>query len=325
MTRSNPTDIIDVRFNEYVKERKTVTDVHMEKGVPNYAFGNDYSLQRKIKAIPGAFPLAKSIANYVVPLYKQMLNLESLKAGPKQFPDIYRMVVDCSRTLGIGIPTTFIKNDTEMNAYAYATEDDAPLIVLTSGLVERLTPGEVKYVIGHECGHIHNNHVTFKIAADLILTTGMLGGVIALPGLIPMLQLATLPMRFAFRAWSRAAEITADRAGVICSDNMEDVISATAKFMYGGTFNRNEIDLDTLYKQYERMRETSVRLLEIDSTHPASTRRIFAAKEFMNSDILYKWRPEWKQPGINFLSKQELDLRCNKIISVTKRKKKRGR
>jgi Zn-dependent protease with chaperone function len=325
MERSNPTNVIDVRFSEYVAGRVAQTDIHMENGVPNYSYGADYTLRQKIKAIPGAFKLAKAIANYIVPLQKQMHNLNSLKVGPNQFPDVYQMVVDCSRTLGIGIPTTFVVNDTEINAFAYATEDDAPLIGITSGLLERYTPGETKYVIGHECGHIHNNHSVFVIAAETILNTGTFGGSIALPGLVPILQLASLPMSMAFSAWSRASEVSSDRAGIICSDNMEDVLGATAKFLYGGTFNRNDIDFDSLYKQYEQIRKTPVRLLELSGSHPAAVRRIFAAMEFMNSEVLYKWRPEWKQPGMNLIDKKELDMRCNKIISVSKGEKKRGK
>jgi hypothetical protein len=106
---------------------------------------------------------------------------------------------------------------------------------------------------------------------------------------------------------------------------MEDVLGATAKFLYGGTFNRNDIDFDSLYKQYEQIRKTPIRLLELAGSHPAAVRRIFAAMEFMNSEVLYKWRPEWRQPGMNLIDKKELDMRCNKIISVSKGEKKRGK
>jgi len=324
MERINPTDILDVRFSEYVAERRLIIDAHMEMGIPDYAYGSDYVLRQKIKAIPGAYGLAKAIANHMVPKKKQEMNLKALKVGPDQFPDIYKMAVDCAKTLGIGIPTVFIENDIRINAFTMATEDESPIIVFTSGLIERFTPGEIKYVMGHECGHIHNNHGIYNIVAVLIINAGLIGGSIALPVIIPLLNALTIPLQLAIQTWSRAAEVSCDRAGIICSDDMNDVISATAKFLYGGTFNRSDINIDALMKQYEQIRQTPVRLMEIDSTHPVPVRRIFAAKEFMDSEVLYKWRPEWKQPDMNLISKQELDLRCNTIISVTKGKKKRG-
>jgi Zn-dependent protease with chaperone function len=197
------------------------------------------------------------------------------------------------------------------------------MITITSGLIERYTPGEIKYVIGHECGHIHNNHGIFNTAAILIITAGEVGGTIAIPGFSQIMALASLPIQMGLMAWSRAAEVSCDRCGIICSDNMEDVIGATAKFLYGGTFNRGDINVDALLKQYEQIKDTPVRFLELDSTHPVPVRRIFAAKEFMNSEVLYKWRPEWRQPGMNLINKQELDMRCDKIISVRKGSEKR--
>jgi Zn-dependent protease with chaperone function len=295
----------------------------MEGGVPNYSFGSDYSLRQKIKAIPGAYKLAKAWTNYVVPLKKKEYNLQSLKVGPDQFPDVYKMVTDCARILGIGIPTTYVESDNEISAYTWATEDDSPIIVISSGLLERFTPGEIKYVIGHECGHIHNNHGIFNSAAILILLAGEVGGTLVIPGFSQLMHLASMPIQLGLLAWSRAAEVSSDRCGIICSDNMEDVIGATAKFLYGGTFNRSDINVDALLKQYEQIKETPVRFLELGSTHPVPVRRIFAAKEFMNSEVLYKWRPEWKQPGINLINKQELDMRCDKIISVRKGAEKR--
>ena len=320
MPRTNPTETIDVGFDAYVKKRKAGTESHLEGGgIPDYAYGNDYVLRQKIKALPGFYPLAKALVNTVVPRKKQELNLEALKVGPNQFPDIYEQTVDCARRLGIGIPTVFVKPDTELNAITYAIEDDAPIIVFYSGLMERLTPGEIKAVIGHECGHIHNNHGIFTIAAEIIinLATGLVPGVKQITGLL------TLPLQLALKAWSRAAETTCDRAGVICSDDIRDNFTAQAKFMYGAMFSRSDVNIDVLLKQYDTLRATPVRMLELAHTHPLSIRRIFAMKEFAESDLLYKWRPEWKTPGMKTVGKQELDARCEKYIGVVNSEKRR--
>jgi hypothetical protein len=101
-----------------------------------------------------------------------------------------------------------------------------------------------------------------------------------------------------------------------------DIISADLKFMYGSTLNRNDVNIEAALKQYEAMRSTPVRLLELESSHPTAIRRIFAEKEFMNSEVLYKWRPEWKTPDMKLINKQELDARCEKYISVIKSEKR---
>lgn len=320
MTRINPTDEIDVSFQTYVKNRKALTQSHLENGMPDYAYGSDYLLRQKIKAIPGFYPFAKAITNTYVPRYKQELNLDGLRVGPSQFPDVYEMVQDCARRLGIGIPTVFIKNaPAEINAGAYAMEDDAPLIEITTGLLERVTPGELKAVIGHECGHIHNNHGIYNTAAQLILNSLQ----ITIPGIQQIVSLVSTPLRWALMMWSRAGEVTCDRAGAICSDDAEDGITLQAKLIYGAALNRSDVNIDSVLRQYDTLRETPVRLLELEATHPLSVRRIFAIKEFLRSEVLYSWRPEWKTPGMETISKQELDARCERYVSVAKSEKRR--
>ncbi len=320
MIKINPTETIDVSFSSYIKDRKMKTELHMEGGIPDYAYGPDFALRQKIKAIPGIFPLFKAITNQYVPYIKQQTNLQSLKVGPNQFPDIYEMVVDCARRLGIGIPTVFIEpSPSEINACTYAFEDNAPMIIITSALLERFTAGEVKSVIGHECGHIHNNHGIYNTAVTVILNALAIG----FPGIQQILNLVSRPLQYALLAWSRAAEVTCDRAGIICCDDVNDEISGKSKFLYGAAFNRSSINIDAILKQYEMMRATPVRLLELGADHPVAIRRIFADKEFINSEILYQWRPEWKTPGMKLTNKQELDARCEKYIGVIKSDKRR--
>lgn len=323
MSGLNPTENIDIRFSTYVKNRKSLTEPHMQGGIPDYAYGSDYVLRQKIKAMPGVFKLVKALTSSVVPQKKQEINLSSLKVGPSQFPDVYKMTVDCARILGIGIPSVFIEPNPEINAYTIASDDDAPIVVINSGLLERYTPGELKFIIGHECGHIHNNHGIFNTAAEIILSTGT-----GLAGLIPgskfILNLASLPLQLSLKAWSRAAEVTSDRAGIICCDDPLEAISAECKFLYGAAFNR-EANVDVALKQYDMIKSTPTRLLELDSSHPVPVRRIFAIKEFINSEVLYQWRPEWKKADLKTISKQELDMRCEKYIGVIKNEKRTGK
>lgn len=323
-TRVNPTQSIDVDFQRYVAQRRSATDSHMEGGVPDYAYGQDYVLRQKLRAIPGLYAYCKALTSAVVPYQKQEANLQWLKVGPNQFSEVYEVVASCARRLGIGIPTVFIKpNLQELNAYTLACEDNAPMIVVHSSLLERFTTGELKCVIGHECGHIHNNHAIYNTAVQFLLGAAGLG-LLSIPGVQQIMALATTPIRWALMSWSRACEVTSDRAGIICGDSVEEAIAVNAKFMYGAAFDRTQIDIESILKQYDAMRTTPVRFLELESTHPLPVRRIFAEQEFMNSEVLYRWRPEWRKPGARLMSKQELDLRCEKYIGVVK-SEKRGR
>ncbi|MCL2282555.1 MAG: M48 family metallopeptidase [Fibromonadales bacterium] len=314
MEMANPTQAINVSFSEYVRKRRIESNAHIENGIPDYAYGLDYTLRQKINAIPGALKLCKSLLNTWIPAEKQRLNTHCLKVGPSQYPDIYEQAKYCAKMLGIGMPTVFIDPDINtINAYAFAADDNAPMIVLTSQLLERFSSGEVKTTIGHECGHIHNNHSIYQVPAMLIF--GMFDNDF-FPGLRQLLALVTMPLRFTLNAWNRAAEITCDRAGIICADNLNDAITSQAKFLYGGIMARNDVNIEEILKQYEDIRKTPVRLLELGDTHPLPVKRILAAKEFINSEVLYGWRADFKKNGMVLINKQELDARCEKYINV---------
>jgi len=317
--RINPTQALDISFSAYANKRKTEADRHLTGGIPDYAYGVDYEMMRKINAIPGAYKLLKAIASSFVPIEKQKCNLNNLRVGPTQKPHIYEMAKECADRLKIGVPEVYIEPSVGvLNAYTLASEDSSPVLVLTSALTERLTPGEIKFVIGHECGHIHNNHSIYQIATDVVMGSIVLTGIPGLPGIAQLLNIAMLPLRLALNAWFRAAEVTADRAGMICVNDFQDAINAQGKLLYGAQLNSEPINIEAIIKQYDKLRATPVRMLELTAGHPSSVRRILALMEFLNSEVLGSWRPEQMKDGAALINKQELDARCEKYISVTK-------
>ena len=315
----NPTDDINLNFADYVRERSSRIGKHLQGGIPDYAFASDYATRQKIAAIPGAFQLGKAITSQVVPRQRQMYNMSGLRVGPNQFPEIYQMVRDCSELLGIGIPTTFITAELGvLNAFALAIEDAEPMIVLNSSIVERMTPQELKAVIGHECGHVHNNHGIYNVLANLLIN----GIGASIPGIREILALVSLPLRVAIQTWSRAAEVTCDRAGVLCCGEADSTISAQSKLLSGGLLSDHQINVDALLEQHDSLRSSPVRMLELLNTHPAGVRRILAAKEFINSQVFYDWHPELKEPDMHLYSKDELDAHCAKYVSVSQNKER---
>ena len=312
----NPTSEIDVSFDKYMQERSVRQAKHLWQGIPDYAYEMDYHLRQKMKNIPGMFALGKALSSTIVPRMRQELLRSSVLVSQSQYPEIYQMGVHCARTLGIGMPSIFIKANSEINAYALAVEDADPLVVLHSALVERLNKSELLAVIGHECGHIHNYHGIYASLAEIFIYNG----VSFIPGARQLLALLTYPIELALRTWSRAAEVTADRAGIICAGEAESTFNSEVKLASGGMFGSDYQmpDVKSFIVQYEKFRNTPMRFTELIGTHPAGARRILAAMEFINSEVFYSWHPELKNPNMQLLSKQELDARCEQYVSVVK-------
>ena len=326
----NPTSEIDVDFSNYVKERTIKEAKHLEGGIPDYAYASDYTLRQKVRNLPGVFPFFKAVLNYQVPMIKQLSNMSNMKVTRKQFPRIYEMTAHCAETLGIGMPTVYVDQGVAftqmafltMNAATIASEDTDPIVLLTPAIVERTTEEELLFIIGHECGHIHNNHAIYNTAVEmfinLTLNIGVANGMVSQQ----MLSLLTTPISAALLAWNRAAEVTCDRAGCICTKNEAPGSSVMAKFLSGGVLNENQYDIDEIVKQYDQLGVVAKVNELLGHNHPLPVRRILALKEFQKSEVFYGWNPELKKPGEKLYTKTELDNRCSRFINVINSEKR---
>ena len=78
--------------------------------------------------------------------------------------------------------------------------------MLGSGLLDNLGDEEMVSVIGHDCGHIQNNHTAYLTTLYLLDHAGNF-----------VVRWAARPAVLALHGWSRRAEITCDRASLICT------------------------------------------------------------------------------------------------------------
>lgn len=323
----SPLADLDYRFTSYLSKRKTYLSKHMQgNGLPDYAYKMDYEYRKKLDSIPGLYDTARKICSTVVATKLQEANLNFIAVGPNQFPEVYQIACDCAKTLGIAIPNIYISSVHDasqgavsvLNAYTYAYDDVEPFIVITDFALERLTLGELKALIGHECGHIHNNHGIYDMLVNLLTSVGLYG-----TGMIDRMlaQILSAGVQLTLNMWSRAAEVSADRAAVICCDHISDAVSLNQKLLYGGAKVDDkittEMSIESLKAQLAVNYDTVIRYNELFATHPITIKRIMADMEFAECETLYQWRPDLKKPGQTVRSKEETDMRCKKFIDVT--------
>ncbi len=310
----NPTNEIDVSFKNYVTERTLKEAEHLKGGIPDYAYAADFSLRQKIRKVPGVYAFFKAYTNTWLAQYRQEINMSGMRVTNKQFPRLYEIIHHCAETLGIGIPTLYVYNsgNYEINAAAFACEASDPLIYVTPAAVERLTDEEMIAVLGHECGHIQNDHLIYQQIVEQLLSAGV--------GLAKAVQeLITLPLQAALYSWSRVAEVTADRAGCICVGKLQPSLSLQAKLMSGGEINETEYDIDEIITLFDEMKSMERSMELFGANHPVSVRRMLAQQEFFKSEVYYDWHPEQRQKGVTYYAKAELDSRCDKYLSTLKK------
>jgi len=150
------------------------------------------------------------------------------------------------------------------------------VVVLYSPLLKTMDETELRFIVGHEVGHIVFDHTWLNT-----LLGGMAG--------IPLSMELALVFIFAFRWWNRACEYSCDRAGLLACGSLEKATSALVKLVVRGADSQTEIDqaLQVLDAQDDSVWNV---LGETLSTHPLVMRRIERLRKFAASPEYRRWR-----------------------------------
>lgn len=263
----------DFDFLDYINRKKAPESGREEKtGFGDYAFAGDLRVLRRLDRARPVRIVVEATVRFWKAIQKNELLGSSVKVSRRQFPHLHDLVVDCARTLDIAMPTVYVtQNISSLNAGTFGTDDEA-FIVINSALIDRFDDDELKFVIGHECGHIQNNHVVYHTAANFLAQ-----------GVITFVKWAVVPARVALNGWSRRGEITCDRAGMVCCRSEEAALRAMMKLALGSRKLFEEVDLDEYLNQLDGIKEGWGRFSEYFASHPYLPKRVQALKLFGES------------------------------------------
>ena len=161
--------------------------------------------------------MAEIIHQGVERMYRIQYTGSCLKIDRDDYPEIYQVLDNCVQTLGVPedlVPTLYTQYDYFINAFT--TGEKEPLMVVYSGTLDLLDQAEQQYVIGHELGHILAHHVLYHMIVNSLVHVVDLGIVTTA---------IELPMFY----WLRMSEFSADRAGLLATQDLEASIRAMIK------------------------------------------------------------------------------------------------
>lgn len=210
-------------------------------------------------------------------------------------PDISRMAQECIEMLGVELPVElFVYSSPQFNAACFKPEAERLYVMFSSSLLEGFDLDELKFVMGHELGHHVYDHHAVPIGH---LLNGQ--------------QRPDPALALELFAWSRYAEISADRAGAHCAQNMDAVARSLFKLSSGLTSKVVEFSLNDFVAQVDDMTEVDrspgqgAPQSDWFSTHPFSPLRVKALKLFERSE-LYSGKE----------SKHSLEMGVQSILSI---------
>jgi Zn-dependent protease with chaperone function len=216
------------------------------KGLNAEAFVSDldHLALDKLKRLP-LFPLViKKFYEVGFDRWFYCMNMSmSVRCGPNQYPTLYGILQESCRVLDMPEPELYLSSNPFPNAFAGGVE--RPYITLRSGIVNNLNDEQLFHLMGHELGHIKANHVLyFSVGAVLFALLDMLGR-----RTLGASDVASYGLVLAFYEWSRQAEFSADRAGLLVTQNLSTSIDAEIALTAGPNRLAHEMNREAFLDQ----------------------------------------------------------------------------
>lgn len=231
-------------------------------------------------------PIFEKFANLVIAPQAELAlahhTRESVLVTRKNHSQLHKAALELSEKFGIEEPQIFVEVDSAPNAYTFGHHGKS-YIVFTSRILEVMDFNEIKFVLGHEMGHIVCGHAV--LAKIGVLASGLFYKR-ALSSNLP-LDLVILADRagvLLIKRWMRFTEYSADRFGYLASGNLKDSERALFKIQLG-IAKEIDFDVDEYLNQNELIRERwlyrmSSMYSQTFSTHPTMLKRIVALRLF---------------------------------------------
>ena len=190
----------------------------------------------------------------------------AVKVSERQFPQIYALVRDGAYILDMpDIPECYVMQSPIVNAMAIGK--DRPFIVLTTGLVNLHDEEELRFVVGHELGHILSGHAVYR---TMMLILIQLAARIAW---MPIGYLGLRAIIWGLEEWFRKSELSCDRAGLLAGQDVDAARRALMKLAGGSQLS--ELNPDAFREQAREydavpdLRDSVLKLLQLQgNTHP---------------------------------------------------------
>ena len=212
----------------------------------------------------------------------------SLKVDKELLPDFHRLCHDVKAKLNFEEPVDFyITGDSTVNAFSVAAEEEGePHIVnINSALFDLMTTDELKFVIGHELGHLINKDTALARLIRFVF---------------PPEANVPVSLQYKIRLHDQLAELVADRYGYIATENLDVCVTAFFKLASGLDLAKMNVSIEALIADNNRRLEYFLKDKGVSrASHPVNPIRVQALNLFATSK-----------------SEEELQVGMDELISI---------
>lgn len=201
--------------------------------------------------------------------WRSSMEGHSLKVQQDLLPDFYALCQEVKEKLHFDEPVDFyITGDSSVNAFSVAAEDEGePNIVnVNSALFSLMSEDELRFVIGHELGHLINKDTRLTRLIQFVF---------------PPETAIPVSLQYKIRLHNQLAELVADRYGLMATNNLGVCVTAFFKLASGLDLGKMNVSIDALIADNSRRLEYFLKDKGFSrSTHPVNPIRVQALNLF---------------------------------------------
>lgn len=158
-----------------------------------------------------------------------------MKVDKDLLPDFYALCQEVKKTLSFDEPVDFyITGDSSLNAFSVSAEEEGQphIINVNSSLFDLMSDDELRFVIGHELGHIINKDTALTRLIYFVFP--------------PQNTTPHITLQYKIRLHDQLAELVADRYGYIACGKLDACVSAFFKLASGLNLGKMNVSMEAL-------------------------------------------------------------------------------
>ncbi|HEX6747024.1 MAG TPA: M48 family metallopeptidase [Longimicrobium sp.] len=258
-----------------LRPKRILTDIHPR----SWEHPADRAALNALRKIPVFDEVLRKLLEILGEKATRLAFLASaVRVTPDQYPRVHKLWDEVCRTLDApGEYPLYVTQNPTLNAAAYGMSK--PFVIVHDTLVKTFDDDELRFVLGHELGHVMSGHTLYNTMIQLLIALAGMG--------FPIVGLAARAVLLALLEWSRKAELSCDRAGILAVQAPEPGLRVMLKFA-GGT--QPEANLGEFIRQSDEYRETGDLadqvykvLILLGMTHPFPVLRVAEQRNWFES------------------------------------------